>query len=81
MRTMSGSPCLHYDCSNRNSFGYCKTTACINERYQQEQWAQGTNCQICDAFIPIASGRDSYPRICDECKKRLKELLYPKEAE
>lgn len=38
MRTMSGCPCLHYDCSNRNSFGYCKTTVCINEHYQQEQW-------------------------------------------
>ena len=38
MRTMSGGPCLHYDCSNRNSFGYCKTTVCINEHYQQEQW-------------------------------------------
>jgi len=38
MRTMSGGLCLHYDCSNRNSFGYCKTTACINEHYQQEQW-------------------------------------------
>lgn len=38
MRTMSGSPCLHYDCSNRNSFGYCKTTVCINEHYQREQW-------------------------------------------
>jgi len=38
MRTMSGSPCLHYDCSNRNSFGYCRTTVCINEHYQQEQW-------------------------------------------
>lgn len=37
MRTMSGGPCQHYDCSNRNSFGYCKTTACINEHYQQEQ--------------------------------------------
>ena len=38
MRTMSGGPCLHYDCSNRNSFGYCKTTVCINEHYQREQW-------------------------------------------
>ena len=38
MRAMSGSPCLHYDCSNRNSFGYCKTTVCINKHYQQEQW-------------------------------------------
>ena len=45
MRTMSGSPCLHYDCSNRNSFGYCKTTVCINTHYQLEQWGlqQTTN--------------------------------------
>lgn len=38
MRTMSGGLCPHYDCSNRNSFGYCQTTVCINEHYQQEQW-------------------------------------------
>ena len=38
MGTMIGGFCLHYDCSNRNSFGYCKTTVCINEHYQQEQW-------------------------------------------
>lgn len=38
MGTMSGGPCQHFDCSNRNSFGYCRTTACINEHYQQEQW-------------------------------------------
>lgn len=38
MRTMGGGPCLHYDCSNRNSFGYCRTTVCINEHYRQEQW-------------------------------------------
>lgn len=39
----------------------------------------GTDCQICDAFIPLIGARDSCPLICDECKKRLKELLYPKE--
>lgn len=38
MRIISVSPCKHFDCSNRNSFGYCKTTVCINEHYQQEQW-------------------------------------------
>lgn len=36
----------------------------------------GTSCQICDSFIPIISIKDGYPRICDECKKRLKKLLY-----
>lgn len=25
--------CPHYDCANRNSFGYCKTTGCINPNY------------------------------------------------
>lgn len=39
----------------------------------------GTSCQICDSFIPVISVRYAYPRICDKCKKRLKELLYPKE--
>lgn len=43
MRTMSGGPCTHYDCTNRNSFGYCKTTACINQNYQHEQWMLTTN--------------------------------------
>ena len=36
----------------------------------------GTSCQICDSFIPIINIKDGYPRICDECKKRLKKLLY-----
>ena len=59
MRTMSGGPCLHYDCSNRNSFGYCKTTACINEHYQQEQWITTERsfavcpvlCKDCEYYI------------------------------
>ena len=38
MRTMLGGPCTHYDCTNRNSFGYCKTTACINNNYMHEQY-------------------------------------------
>ena len=42
----------------------------------------GTSCQICDSFIPIITTKDGYKRICDECKKRLKKLLYesPKEG-
>jgi len=34
---MSGVPCLHFDCSNRNSFGYCQTTVCINDDYRYEE--------------------------------------------
>lgn len=33
---MSVGPCMHFDCQNKNSFGYCKTTACINEKYCNE---------------------------------------------
>lgn len=51
MRTMSGSPCLHYDCSNRNSFGYCKTTVCINEHYQQEQWGLLSTTNKSDSVV------------------------------
>lgn len=40
----------------------------------------GTNCIICGEFIPLGFGcYGSYiptTRICDECKKRLKKLLY-----
>ena len=41
----------------------------------------GTSCQICDSFIPIISIKDGYPRICEECKKRLKKLLYESQKE
>lgn len=41
----------------------------------------GTSCQICDSFIPIISIKDGYPRICDECKKRLKKWLYESQKE
>lgn len=51
MRTMSGSPCLHYDCSNRNSFGYCKTTVCINEHYQQEQWGSPSTTNKSESVV------------------------------
>lgn len=40
MRTMSGSPCPYYDCHNRNSFGYCKTTVCIKPKYSNLGTAQ-----------------------------------------
>ena len=50
MRAMSGDACLHYDCTNRNSFGYCKTTACINPKYSNIGTAQyGQGVQKCIA--------------------------------
>lgn len=48
---MSGSPCRHYDCSNRNSFGYCKTTVCINEHYQQEQWGSPSTTNKSESVV------------------------------
>ena len=43
MRDMSGGPCLHFDCTNRNSFGYCRTTVCINDHYRHEEWVLTSN--------------------------------------
>ena len=40
----------------------------------------GTSCMICDGFIPLVLGYygsyNQVTRICDECKKRLKKILY-----
>lgn len=37
-----------------------------------------TSCMICDKSIPIHF-QDSVPRICSECKERIKNILYPPE--
>ena len=62
---MNSSPCLHYDCTNRNSFGYCKTTACINEHYQQEQWG-GTSNHPEKAVIKPMTNADRIRTMTDE---------------
>lgn len=36
------STCPHYDCTNRTENGYCKTTACINSKYNGLQ--TGVEC-------------------------------------
>ena len=41
----------------------------------------GTSCMICGDFIPIRFGYIQTTRICDECKKRLKKILYEDVAE
>lgn len=38
-----------------------------------------TSCMICDKSIHIHF-HDSVPRICSECKKRIKCILYPPEV-
>lgn len=30
------SPCLHYDCDFRNNAGYCKISACVNPKYNNQ---------------------------------------------
>ena len=67
MRTMSGGPCLHYDCTNRNSFGYCKTTACINEHYQREQWGLPSTTNKSESMVikPQTNG-DRIRQMSDE---------------
>lgn len=29
--------CMHVDCTNKTEYGYCKTTACINPKYNKIQ--------------------------------------------
>ena len=61
MRTMSGGQCSHYDCANRNSFGYCKTTACINPKYSNigtAQYGQGVQKRIATNADRIRSMTD-----------------------
>lgn len=37
----------------------------------------GIDCLVCGAFIPMTR----YPKICDECKRRLMRMLYPNRRE
>lgn len=63
------SPCLHYDCENRNSFGYCKTTACIHPKYRQ-QTACGTYNAMPRVVIKPTIESSAQPEIihCRNCK-------------
>ena len=67
MRTMSGGPCPHDDCSNRNSFGYCKTPVCINVHYQQEQWGLPSTTNHHDELIErILTAQEEMLKHCIE---------------
>lgn len=66
LRTMIGGPCQHYDCSNRNSFGYCKTTVCINEHYQQEQWGLHSTNKSENVVIKQQTNADRIRSMTDE---------------
>ena len=68
----------------------CAECGLSRKNYKPINWAEvievdslpamvtGTTCQICDEFIPVYDHQHAYPRICDECRKRLKKLLYGK---
>ena len=32
-----GGNCPYWECPNRNELGYCKTTTCINPKYQYQK--------------------------------------------
>ena len=71
MRTMSGGPCTHYDCTNRNSFGYCKTTACINQNYSTD-WIGSTANKAYQVVSKPVTNADRIRSMTDE---ELAELL------
>lgn len=58
-------PCLHYECTNRNSFGSCKTTACINYKYSKEWIESTTNCSPNAVFKPVTNA-DKIRAMSDE---------------
>lgn len=81
MRTMSGGPCLHYECTNRNSFGYCKTTACINPKYSNigtAQYGQGAQKRIVTNADRIRSMTDEELAEFIEYLTNGCDYLYPK---
>ena len=55
--------------TNKTNFGSCEVDS-------SPTMVTGTKCQICDGFIPVYEYQHVYPRICNECRKRLKKLLY-----
>jgi hypothetical protein len=70
--------------SNRDNVEYSKymmAKLLSAEGNSVDETIIGTSCQICDSFIPIINTKDGYSRICDECKKRLKKLLYESSKE
>lgn len=38
--------CPYWDCSNRNELGYCKTTTCINPKYQSNFYYTTTSTSM-----------------------------------
>lgn len=54
-----------YDCANKTEYGYCKTTACINQKHDHTWSACGENGNWLN-FIPVAT-KDAVVR-CKDCK-------------
>lgn len=40
--------CPYWDCINRNELGYCKTTVCINPKYQSSTFKTTATTSIRD---------------------------------
>lgn len=38
--------CPYWECPNRNEFGYCKTTVCINPKYQSNTYRTTNTTEI-----------------------------------
>ena len=72
MRTMSSSPCLHFDCLNKNSFGYCRTSVCINELYRGE-WTESTSNKTQAVVLNPITNADRIRMMTDE---ELAEYLF-----
>lgn len=79
--------CKHFDCSNRTSQGYCKTTVCINPNYSQigsehrtsngyvnVEWNSYVHAYVCTR--PNCSYRESAPMEDAVCVVRCRDCKH-----
>ena len=73
--------CYHYDCQNRNSFGCCLSTVCINEKYAHE-WAISTDNKTTTVDItkmtPAVVRRVELADITDDCIEKIANAVVTK---
>ena len=62
--------CL-YNCTNKTSDGYCKTTACINPQYQTTTYTVSTT-QLCGKWITFQYAKSKHSDWkCSNCNKQV----------
>ena len=66
-------PCYHYDCINRNSFGYCLSTVCINQKYAHEKAISTDN-----KTTPVVMRTVQLADLTDDCIEKIANAVVTK---